>query len=312
MGRNIGLSRAWRPGFIDHACSTSERYDHIEDLERVPKPEGEACPPISDCEASCLGLGQSPTPRAQTGASTLVIYQAARGTREGGLLSPLLSVLALGGRGHGAEHGARLTVRLRRADFKWVPGRAKSGDLVPREDWDDCCGRGGPRRCGLAPWSGLPSGWGCPGLRREAAALSTGGPRRAGLGGSPCRSAEGERLVRPGLLRRGRGPGGGPDGLVRPGAGLDPRGCRRIAAEIPDWAVCCARHRIRTRAHPEGGGCESERLVASWPPARGAEPGTSWLRNCIQRGDGGPALGTPPWGTHNRCAGVGSPGARGC
>ncbi|KAJ1192441.1 hypothetical protein NDU88_001748 [Pleurodeles waltl] len=106
--------------------------------------------------------------------------------------------------------------------------------------------------------------------------------------------------------------GAAPDGLVRPGAGLDPRGRRRIAAEIPDWAVYCARRRIRTRAHPEGGGCGSERLLASWHPARGAEPGASWLRNCTQREDGGPALGTPPWGTHNRCAGVGSPGARGC
>ncbi|KAJ1136302.1 hypothetical protein NDU88_002719 [Pleurodeles waltl] len=57
-----------------------------------------------------------------------------------------------------------------------------------------------------------------------------------------------------GCLGAAVAPGAAPDGLVCPGAGLDPRGRRRIAAEVLDWAVCCARRRIRTRAHPEGGG----------------------------------------------------------
>ncbi|KAJ1179522.1 hypothetical protein NDU88_004756 [Pleurodeles waltl] len=174
------------------------------------------------------------------------------------------------------------------ADFKLVPGRAETGGLVPREERDDCCGRGGPRKCGLAPWSGLPSDWGCPGLRRGRGPVD-----------GQSRDALGWEAPRVGALkvsgRYGRGclsavPGAASDGLVRPGAGLDPRGRRRIAAAIPDWAVCCARCRIRTRAHPEGGSADrsvwwGHLPVASQPPAREAEPGASWLRDCIQRGD---------------------------
>ncbi|KAJ1131072.1 hypothetical protein NDU88_009415 [Pleurodeles waltl] len=59
-----------------------------------------------------------------------------------------------------------------------------------------------------------------------------------------------------GCLGAAVAPGAAPDELVRPGAGLDLRSRRQIAAEIPDWAVCCARRRIRTRAHPEGGGAD--------------------------------------------------------
>ncbi|KAJ1115192.1 hypothetical protein NDU88_003418 [Pleurodeles waltl] len=130
-----------------------------------------------------------------------------------------------------------------------------------------------------------------------------------------------------GCLSVAAAPGAASDGLVRPGAGLDPRGRRRIAAVIPDWTVCCAQRRIRTRAHPEGGSADrsvwwGHLPVASRPPARGAEPGASWLRDCIQRGDtetGGPpglpgeesALGTPPWGTHNRSASACCPGTPG-
>ncbi|KAJ1145179.1 hypothetical protein NDU88_011470 [Pleurodeles waltl] len=160
------------------------------------------------------------------------------------------------------------------ADFKLVPGCAETGGLVPREERDDCCGRGGPRKCGLAPWSGLPSDWGCPGLRRGRGPVD--GWSRDALGWEAPRFGAlkvSGRYGR-GCLSAPAALGAASDGLVRPGAGLDPRGRRRIAAKIPDWAVCCARRRIRTRAHPEGGSADrsvwwGHLPVASRPPARG-------------------------------------------
>ncbi|KAJ1219080.1 hypothetical protein NDU88_006651 [Pleurodeles waltl] len=108
-----------------------------------------------------------------------------------------------------------------------MPGRAESGDLVPREEWDDCCGWGGTaevRTCPLerAPeWLGLPGteerGRG-PGDGRGRDALGLEAPRVGALkvsGWCARGCLGGPRQTR--APRRGPGPAGSP-----PDCGRDP------------------------------------------------------------------------------------------